>query len=187
MPLCWGVATIRIGTSHRPPAKTRRGVKITSDVLVIELKPSLEETAKAARVLIKEAILKVRTRAKPSTIARRTRRSRQPGRYPEGQPGAAGSGKLLNDSGYFANRLVVAKLGDDMVVAAPVGRLEAPRSGRGARLGKLIRRVRNIANKELDLKEAARRAPNATEAELKAMVKVIRKVRRKRGRSRNRF
>ena len=169
------------------PTKGARSVEIVSDVLEYDLDPSLKQTVMEAREKIREAIRRVRTKAKPETIKRRARRSNDKGRYPAGQPGAAGSGRLLNDSGYFAEQLVVDKHKGDWVVAAPPGRLEGPRSGRGERLGKLIRRVRNIANKELDLELAAKLAPAATPEELKAMVKVIRKVRRAAGRSRNRF
>jgi len=177
---------VRQGKSVKPKVSAR-GKEIISDVLEYRLSGDLRQSAEEARKELRKVIKAVRTKAKPSTIRRRKYRSNDPGRYPAGQPGEAGSGRLFNDSGYLADKLVVAPLGNDWVVAAPVGRMEAPRSGRGERFGKVLRRIRNKANKELDLKLAAQLAPAATKDELKAMVSVMRRVRRQRTGRRNRF
>ena len=182
---------VRQGKSVRSKVKTSvnaRGKEIISDVLEYNLSGDLRQSAEEARKEIHKVIKAVRTKAKPSTIRRRKyKKADNLNLAFSVHSGGDTSGRLFNDTGYFADKLVVAPLGKDWVVAAPVGRLEAPRSGRGARGGKYIRRIRNKANKELDLKLAAKLAPAATNEELKAMVRVIRRVRKQQTGRRNRF
>ena len=173
-----GKKIVTQGKSVKPKVSAR-GKQIISDLIVYNLSGDMRESAEESRKEVVKAIKGVKTKARKSTIRRRKYRSSDRERYPAGQPGTESSGRLFNDSGYMADKTAVHQLPNrDWVVAAPVGRLEAPRSGRGAKMGKIIKRIRNKAQKEIDLRMAAQLAPAATPAELKAIVSIVRRTRR---------